>query len=198
MYRFGGSLGAGHHEKMPLALQDVQFGTANGAAQDVGVVQPHQGVAFTGEDQRALAQAKQPQQAGPANQGGELVVIGSRVSREHAVHHTEAQQGLYRIARALLFAQGSFAPAKEIQDVGGSHQYRRAGRGRREDQPTHHAWITQGELLRQRTAPTHAEHIDPIDSQLLEHFGDQVGMAGVADASASGAFAIRPPQERPT
>jgi hypothetical protein len=55
-YRFGGSPGTGHHEKMPLALQDVQFGTANGAAQDVRVVKPHQGVAFAGENQRALAQ----------------------------------------------------------------------------------------------------------------------------------------------
>ncbi|MNW11662.1 hypothetical protein D3C71_2091680 [compost metagenome] len=80
---------------MPLALQDVQFGTADGAAQDVRVVQPYQGVAFAGENQRALAQTEQPQQAGPADQGGELVVIGSRVGREHAVHHTEAQQSLY-------------------------------------------------------------------------------------------------------
>jgi len=64
---------------MPLALQDLQFSTANGAPQDVCVVQPHQYVAVAGEDQRALAQTEQPQQAGPADQGGELVVIGSRV-----------------------------------------------------------------------------------------------------------------------
>ena len=68
----------------------MQLGTANGAPQDVRVVQPHRGVAFAGEDQRALAQTEQPQQAGSADQGGELVVIGSRVDREHAVHHTEA------------------------------------------------------------------------------------------------------------
>ncbi|MNO79136.1 hypothetical protein D3C76_702960 [compost metagenome] len=55
---------------MPLALQGAQFGSANGAAQDVRVVQPHQGVAFAGENQRALAQTEQPQQAGPADQGG--------------------------------------------------------------------------------------------------------------------------------
>jgi hypothetical protein len=76
---FGSSSGAGHHGKMPLALQNVHFGTANGAAQDVRVVRPHEGIVFAGEDQRALAQTEQPQQAGPADQGGELVVIGSRV-----------------------------------------------------------------------------------------------------------------------
>lgn len=29
------------HEKMPFAQQDLQFGPANGAFQNVGVVHPH-------------------------------------------------------------------------------------------------------------------------------------------------------------
>lgn len=48
-YQFGSSLGAGDHEKMPLPLQDVHFGTADGAAQDMRVVQLQIGKALIKE-----------------------------------------------------------------------------------------------------------------------------------------------------
>lgn len=58
---------------------------------------------------------------------------------------------LDRIAGSFLLTRLGTS-TKKFHDVGGLHQQHRAGRGSRENQPAHHARVTQGEFLRQRTA----------------------------------------------
>ena len=178
----GEVFGVGGQVKV-AAVIDVQLAARYQPVHDPGVDQRDDGVVVAGQDQGGLGQPRQPRQAGPADAGGELVVVASgRAGACRGVQQDAGQRRVVAHAAAVKLPGDAgrvcgvvVAPRGEHaqQDAGMSGDHQRAGAGGHQYQAAHPVRAAQGELLREPAAPGDAQHVGLLIAELVEQPAEQ-------------------------
>ena len=168
---------------------------------DAGVDRRDERIVGAGHDQRRLAQRAEPRQAGPAERRGELQVVPALARKADVAKRSRNELRDRGGTRRRRSSPATRARARDRRSAAASiilQQHRRAARDhqrarcrRREDQPAAARAMLERELLRDRAAPRHAEHVGLRVAEMIEQRSGESRDARWADR-ATAASAIRP------
>src|SRR6266850_1427617 len=183
--RARGLLGARQQEEV-AAIEYLQLGVGNEAADQARVHQRHDRVVLAGHHQRGLFQSVQPMNARPAGGSRELEVVAEPRLPSHVTEDFPGEPGVTAEIAAvdvagypadILRAHEASRSCHLEEHAGAWRDHQHSRRRGAEDQAPAALRFAARKLLSSRAAPGDAQHVASPMTKMLQHLRGQPGDA---------------------